>query len=117
MRSGASTPEELEWLFEDAFVTGDSDMLAELFDHGALLVAGRERIEARGGPDIAQSATALCDRGYTYVAEARHVLQARETALVVAERAVNVMRRGPDGRWRYAISLLHTNDKPEGDNP
>ena len=31
---------------------------------------------------------------------------ARNTALVVAERSINVVRRGDDGIWRYAISLL-----------
>jgi hypothetical protein len=34
---------------------------------------------------------------YTYLAEPRRVLQARNTALVVAERGINVARRGTDG--------------------
>ncbi|MDP8909624.1 MAG: hypothetical protein M3N47_11040 [Chloroflexota bacterium] len=38
------------------------------------------------------------------------MLQARETALVVAQRAINVVRRDPDGTWRYAISLLTFED-------
>jgi hypothetical protein len=34
------------------------------------------------------------------------VVQARDTALVLADRAINVVRRGSDGAWRYAIALL-----------
>jgi hypothetical protein len=46
------------------------------------------------------------DRGYRYLTDPRRVLQAGDTALV-AGRALNVMRRGEDSRWRYAISLLN----------
>ena len=37
MRPGARTPEELETLFEDAFVVRDRDAIAELFEDGGLL--------------------------------------------------------------------------------
>jgi hypothetical protein len=114
MRPGASTPEELESLFEDAFVTRDRGALAELFDSGAVLVAGVEATEARGGREISQRTAAMCDRGYAYIADPRRVLQSREVTLVIAERAVNVMRRGGDGRWRYAISLLNIENTTEG---
>jgi hypothetical protein len=114
MRPGASTPEELESLFEDAFMTRDRGALAELFDSGAVLVAGVEATEARGGREISQRTTAMCDRGYAYIADPRRVLQSREVTLVIAERAVNVMRRGRDGRWRYAISLLNIDNTTEG---
>ena len=105
MRRGARTPEELETLLEDAFVTRDREALADLFDEGALLAAGDEP-HARGADDIARAATAIWDDGGTYVSDPRHVLQARDTALLVAERAINVVRRGSDGCWRYAIALL-----------
>jgi ketosteroid isomerase-like protein len=110
MRPGARTPEELETLFEDAFVVRDLDALARLFEDGAVLVAGGGPQEARGAAHIARFATAMweCDR--TYLADPRRVLQARDTALVVAERAINVLRRGSDGTWRYAITLLDTDD-------
>jgi hypothetical protein len=52
----------------------------------------------------------MCDRGFTYIADPRQVLQSRDTALVIAERAVNVMHRGRDGAWRYAISLLNVDN-------
>ena len=42
----------------------------------------------------------------TYLADPSHVLQARDTALVVAGRGINVMHRGDDGAWRYAIAVL-----------
>ena len=90
MRPGARTPEELETLFEDAFVVRDREALAELFEDGAVLVAGGGPQEARGGEEIARFATAMWERDRTYVADPRRVLQARDTALVVASRGINV---------------------------
>jgi hypothetical protein len=106
MRRGACTPEELETLFEDSFVTHDGQALAQLFEAGAVLLAENDPREARGGAEIAQLATAMWERGDTYLADPRRVVQARDTALVVAHRAINVVRRGDDGSWRYAIALM-----------
>ena len=106
MRSGASTPEELETLFEDALLTRDREALIELFEDGAVLVAGDGQQQARGGEEIAWFANGMWEDDQTYVAEPRRVVQARDTALVVAERSINVARRGSDGAWRYAIALL-----------
>ena len=106
VRSRARTPEELETLFEDAFVTRDREALAELFAEEAVLVAGDGGPQARGGEEIARSAEAIWQMNRTYVADPRRVLQARDTALVVAERSINVARRGSDGVWRYAIALV-----------
>jgi hypothetical protein len=114
MRPGARTPEELETLFEDTFVTRDDETLAQLFEDGAVLLAGDGSMEARGGPQIAELARAMWERGRTYLADPRRVLQARDTALVVADRGVNVLRRRSDGTWRYAISLMsfdHTTER------
>lgn len=116
MRSGAGTPEELETLFEDAFVLRDRDAVAELFDTGAVLVVGDEPIEARGAEEIARLATALWDRDQTYLAAPRRVLQAHDITLVVSVGAINVVRRGSDDRWRYAISLLDNDDTTERRN-
>ena len=109
MKGGARTPEELETLLEDAFVIRDRDALTELFENGAVLGAGDLR-EARGEEEIARFATALWDHERTYVAAPRRVLQARDTALVVSEQGINVVRRGRDGEWRYAIALLSFDD-------
>jgi Domain of unknown function (DUF4440) len=114
MKSGASTPEELESLLEDAFVTCDRDAFAELFDSTAVLIAGARDTEARGGAEIARRTAALCERGFRYVADAQRVVRSRDTTLVVAEHAVNVMHRGRDRRWRYAISLLTPESTHEG---
>ena len=92
-------------MLEDAFVMRDHEALAELFDEAAVLDVGAGR-EARGGAEIRRLATALWLTRRTYVAQPRRVVQARDTVLVVAERAINVARRGGDGAWRYAISLL-----------
>jgi hypothetical protein len=108
VRPGARTPEELETLFEDAFVTRDREALAELLDVGAVLVDGSR--EARGGDQIALLAGDMWDGDRTYVAEPGRVLQARDTGLIVAERGINVVRRGSDGGWRYAIALLARDD-------
>jgi hypothetical protein len=114
MSPGASTPEELESLLEDALMTGDRDTLAKLFDSGAVLVGGFEATEARGAREIGRRTAAMCERGYSYIAHTRRVLQSRDTALVIADRALNVTRRGRDGSWRYAISLLNIEDTNEG---
>jgi hypothetical protein len=110
MRPGARTPEELETLFEDAFVTRDPKALAELFEEGAVIVDGRGLREARGRDAIARFAAAMWEGDRTYLADPRRVLQARETVLVLGEGGINVARRGSDGTWRYAIALLSLDD-------
>ena len=106
MDPGARTPEELETLLEDAFVLRDDHDLVQLFQEGAMLVVGGGLPEARGHQQITRVATRLWDRDCSYLAEPRRILQVRDTALVLAGRAINVARRGEDGFWRYAILLL-----------
>ena len=106
MSLGAQTPEELEALFEDAFVTRDAEALSAMFAEGAVLAVGEEPAAARGAEEIGRLATALWEAERTYVAEPRRVVQARDTALVLADRALSVVRRGSDGSWRYAIALM-----------
>jgi hypothetical protein len=106
MAAGARTPEELETLMEDAFVLHDQHALAQLFDPDAMLVAGDGLPEARGRRQIAQVTARMSNTGRLYVADPRRVLQARDTALIVAGHAINVVRRADDGSWRYAIAVL-----------
>jgi hypothetical protein len=113
MTQGARTPEELDVLFEDAFVLRDPGALAPLFEERALLVAVGVAGEARGSEEIALSASALWSRDFTYVADPRRVAQAHDIALVLATQGTSVVRRGTDGLWRYAISLLSINCKPK----
>jgi hypothetical protein len=112
MQTSARTPEELETLFEDAFVTTDRTAIVRLFEDGAVL--GAALGEARGGEQIGRLAVAMWEQDYRYLADPRRVLQARDTALVVGPRGINVVRRGGAAGWRYAISLLDS-DATEGE--
>ena len=38
--------------------------------------------------------------------------QARDTALLLGDGIINVARRGLDGSWKYAISVLHDGQTP-----
>ena len=87
-------------------MTRDGDALTELFEEGGVLSARDGDSEARGEEATVRSATAMWEGGRTYLAEPQRILQWRDTALVVAEAGITVMRRGNDGAWRYAISLL-----------
>ena len=110
--SGARTPEELETLFEDALLVRDHQVLTALFESGATLVMGGQQ-PVRGGEAIARAALATRDGIGAYVADPRRVLLARDSALVVTDRGVNVMQRGADGSWRYAI-VLHAVEQSNG---
>jgi hypothetical protein len=114
MSPGAQTPEELETLLEDAFVMRDRQALGELFEDCAVVGAGARR-DARGGEEIKRLVAEMWERDRLYLADARRVLQARETALVVARRGIHVVRRGSDGTWRYVITLLLDESTPRGD--
>jgi hypothetical protein len=102
LSAGAQTPEELEVLLEDTLLLRDEEALAALFEDGAVLFAGNERA-ARGGEAIAGLALATWEGSRSYVAEPQAVVQARDIALIVGERGINVLRRDRDGIWRYAI--------------
>jgi ketosteroid isomerase-like protein len=102
--AAARTPEELETLLEDAGVTRDAAALVALFEDGGVLVVA-DGPPARGRDEIARATLALWDDDRLYLAAPLRVVQARDLALVVAERAINVVRRGSDGAWRYVIAL------------
>jgi hypothetical protein len=116
VKSGASTPEELESLLEDSLLMGEGAPLVGLFDTGATIAIDGEAHEARGSEQIARLADELCIHGYGYLAGPRRVLQGADTALVVAEHAINVMRRAADRSWRYSISLLSFDNTRERSN-
>jgi hypothetical protein len=87
-------------------VTRDAAAVAAMFADGAVLALRAEADAARGAGEIGRLAAALWDADGTYVAAPRRVVQARDVALVLADGATNVMRRGSDGSWGYAIALL-----------
>lgn len=99
--TGARTPEELETMLEDALLVRDRAAVARLFEEDAVLRAARG--EARGADQIGRL-TARMWHDCGYLADPRLVVQARDTALVVGRRGINVVRR-TGGWWRYAISL------------
>jgi hypothetical protein len=114
MTAGARTPEELEMLFEDAFVVRDRGEFCTLFGDGAVFAPG-EAGEARGAEAIAAAAAELWASGRTYAGGARRVLQARDTALVIAPTGIHVARRAADRTWRVAISLLNLTTSEQED--
>jgi uncharacterized NAD(P)/FAD-binding protein YdhS len=113
MTGGARTPEELELLLEDAFVTRDTAALTAMFADGGVLAAGAGgEAEARGARAIAAFAEELWKHERTYLARPRRVVQARDTAVVLGS-GVSALRRGADGAWRYAIALLSLDSIPK----
>ncbi len=114
MATGARTPEELEALLEDAILLRDRTALDTLFDDGAVLMEGGG-VEARGGEAIGDALAQLWTRDCAYVARPKWVLQSHDTALLVADAGIHVLRRGSDRVWRAAISLLNVDpsDRPE----
>jgi len=99
-------PEELESMLEDAFVLHDHEALAQLFEPEAMLHPSGWSGPARGRAEIDRLMDELWDHQLTYVADPRTVLQLRGTALIISRSAINVVRRTPDGTWRYAIVHL-----------
>jgi hypothetical protein len=114
MGGGARTPEDLETLLEDAFVLRSGEAMAELFEDGAVLVTDDGTREAHGQEEIAQLARQMWQRNRTYLAEPRRIVQAGNTALIMTKHGANVVRRGTDGAWRYAIALLSQDHIPPG---
>jgi hypothetical protein len=101
-------------MLEDAFVVRDQAALARLFEDRGVLAAGGE---AHGGGEIERLAMTMWEREVTYLADPRRIVQARDTALVIARRSVSVARRAGDGRWRFAISLLDPRPTTERETP
>jgi hypothetical protein len=104
MTRGARTPEELDTLFEDAWICRDASALAGLFEDGGVLVdhVGFPPGGRRGG--IAGTAARLWSRDRLYVAGPARVLQAGDLALGLGS-GVGVARCR-DGAWQYAIKVL-----------
>jgi hypothetical protein len=46
------------------------------------------------------------DGGGGYLADPRRIFQTRDTALLIGDGVTNVARRGQDGSWRFAVSVL-----------
>ena len=106
MWSGARTPEELETLFEDAWLMRDGPLLAGLLADGAVMATDAHRVPV----GLLAGARALWAAGRPYVGARPRVLGSRDLALLVSPAAVHVARRDAAGDWRLAIALLHPVD-------
>lgn len=103
VNEGARTPEELDRLLEDVFVVRDREALGDLFEPDAVLAGyGREANGARIGTLVSE----LWSEDRSFVADAGRVVQAGDTALLIASGSIGVARRAPGRGWRYAIALL-----------
>ena len=101
MATGARTPEELETLLEDTLVLRDYEALSDLFEQWAVLEVDGARSRLNGAAPIDAFGSGGSDD--SYLAQPLMVIQARDIALVVTLLGANVVRRGADGCWRYAI--------------
>jgi hypothetical protein len=104
MSAGASSPEELEAMLEDACLLNDTTLLTKLFDADAVLLA-RGRSQVRGRPAIANVIINQLRDGGSYVAAPNLVMQSGPLALIISANATSVARRSLDG-WHYVISRL-----------
>jgi hypothetical protein len=93
-------------LLEDAYVLHDHEALGQLFEQDAVFHRLGWRGQAHGRDQIEGLVADMWDHQSRYVADPRVVLQLRGTALIISEPAINVVRRTPDGAWRYAIVYL-----------
>lgn len=95
----ASSPEELETLLEDALLLHDEVAVAALFEDRGVLVTASSCLNGR-----IHAAAVLAERNY--VAAAHSLTVVRDVAVAVGDQAVNVSYRGPDQRWRLAVTVL-----------
>lgn len=113
----ATDPAEHTAVFVRAYNSGDIDAVRLLFEPDAVLVA--EPGESVTGEDIFSLTKEFLDGGQPMSATTRHVYTAGDIALLIVDWSVDgatgtstdVIRRGPDGRWRYLI------DNPAGTSP
>ena len=117
MDVGASTPEELETLLEDGFLRRDASAIADLFEENGLLVNEGGGQPSPGRAAVLRTASVLCGQSFGYLAEAHTVLQSGDIGLLVGTRAINVVRRGRDGYWRYVISNVRTRTEMQAESP
>jgi hypothetical protein len=101
--AGATCPEELELLLEDACLLSDMSLLSTLFDDAVLLT--RASSQVRGRSAIAEVIIDHVRGAGSYVATPQMVMQSGRLALIISHTTTSVARRGPDG-WHYVITRL-----------
>ncbi|MFG2819404.1 YybH family protein [Kitasatospora sp. NPDC048365] len=122
MTIAPTDPAELPYVFADAFNSGDLAAIDRLFEIDALFVTEPGRT-VRGEERLKANARFLA-LGVPIKLTLRHSYVTGDLALLIGDyliegdgpqgpirlegSATDVARRGPDGRWRYAI------DNPSG---
>ncbi len=115
----ARNPEELHGLFSRHFAAGDLDALVALYEPEAVLFP-QPGVAAYGTAAIRNALADLLALGGTFSMTSRRVIDTDGVALVfapwtlvatgqdgkpviMAGSATDVVRRQPDGTWRFAI--------------
>ncbi len=96
---GASSPEELETLLEDAVLLQDDRAVADLFESNGVVVRVPSRVTGRS-----RAGSVLVREGF--VASVRSVTVVHDVAVVVGQRTVNVSGRRPDHTWRLLATVV-----------
>jgi uncharacterized protein (TIGR02246 family) len=113
------TPEELPRLWAETFIAGDLDALVALYEEDATLVAQPGEI-VTGIDAIREALSAFLATQPRFDLEVRKVLQTGDLALSFADwtlvgtgpdgeaiemaaQTSDVLRRQPDGSWRFVI--------------
>ena len=117
----AQVPEDLHPLFAQALNAGDVDGLSALYDPQGVLLAERG-VPARGESEIRAALAHYVATDSKIELRTRSVIRAGDTALLISDwefrrvtntgepvftsgTSVEVVRRQPDGSWRYLIDL------------
>ncbi len=114
------SPQETDQLVNDALSRRDVDAMLDLFEPNAVFIDPESGIELRGHQAIREAVTSFFEADVTLQGEEPRVIIADDVALVISEwtmevqgldgdtirqsgTATDVMRRQPDGTWRYVI--------------
>lgn len=116
----ARTPKEVEDLFPEAMNTRDIDAMLALYESDTVFVPEPGQAPVQGELALREHLRTFTDAQPELSVEVRHVVQAGDIALswipwsmkrtradgtqeTISGRAVNVVRRQPDGTWRTLI--------------
>ena len=116
----ARTPKEVEDLFPQAMNARDIDAMLALYEPDTVFVPEPGQALVQGEPALRAQLRTFTDAQPELSTEVRHVVRAGDIALswipwsmkrtradgtqeTISGRAVNVVRRQPDGTWRTLI--------------
>jgi uncharacterized protein (TIGR02246 family) len=117
----ATTAEETHRLWTDAFKRGDLEALVDLFEDDAVFLAQPGEQPVRGTAAIREAIRAFLGMNGTFDMERTELITGDDVAVVfatwtlkgasdpegnpidLAGQTTDVVRRQPDGSWRFAI--------------